>query len=196
MGNKRTPEEFSKIIAERFPDIKLLNDYTNSNTQVQCECLVCGYGKNGEWTPRAYRLLSGKGCPNCLKRQISEKMRMSQDEFINRMYKQHPTIKVIGQYAGSNKPVACHCEICGTDWNPKPINLLYGNHGKGNGCKVCRAISETSFPEQAIYFYIRQVFPDSLNNYCDFSPTGMELDIFIPSIKTGIEYDGIVWHRG
>ena len=53
----------------------------------------------------------------------------------------------------------------------------------------------TSFPEQAVYFYIKKVFPDAINSYKDIFDNRMELDIYIPSIKVGIEYDGAKWHK-
>ncbi len=50
----------------------------------------------------------------------------------------------------------------------------------------------SSFPEQALFFYLRKIYPDAINRY-----TGLdcEIDIYIPSIKTGIEYDGFAWHQ-
>lgn len=53
----------------------------------------------------------------------------------------------------------------------------------------------TSFPEQAIYFYCKQFFPDAISRYKGISKTGLELDIFIPSIRVGIEYDGLYFHN-
>ena len=50
----------------------------------------------------------------------------------------------------------------------------------------------TSFPEQAIFFYIRRYFDDAINRFKDL---GFELDIFIPEINTAIEYDGFLWHK-
>lgn len=50
----------------------------------------------------------------------------------------------------------------------------------------------SSFPEQAIFFYLRQIYPDAINRCMDFK---CEIDIYIPSIMTGIEYDGFAWHQ-
>ena len=50
----------------------------------------------------------------------------------------------------------------------------------------------TSFPEQALFFYIQKYFNDAINRYNDL---GFELDIFIPSLNTAIEYDGFIWHK-
>lgn len=50
----------------------------------------------------------------------------------------------------------------------------------------------TSFPEQAIFFYLSQIYEDTINRYNELK---FEIDIYIPSIKTGIEYDGFLWHQ-
>ena len=45
---------------------------------------------------------------------------------------------------------------------------------------------------QAIFYYLKKYF-DAINRYIDGK---IELDIYIPSIKMAIEYDGIFFHRG
>lgn len=61
-----------------------------------------------------------------------------------------------------------------------------------NDCPYCSNISKTSLPEQIIYFYVKKYFPDALNMY---SINGISFDIFVPSAKVVIEYDGSEWHR-
>lgn len=39
------------------------------------------------------------------------------------------------------------------------------------------------------------MFSDAVNGYKDIFSKGMEVDIFIPSLKIGIEYDGVYWHH-
>lgn len=60
----------------------------------------------------------------------------------------------------------------------------------GHGCVICAKESQTSFPEQAIYYYISKIFPDVKNRYGN-----PEIDIFIPSLNFGIEYDGFFSHK-
>ena len=62
-------------------------------------------------------------------------------------------------------------------------------------CPICNSGRQTSFAEQAIFFYIKKAFPDAINRYTDIFTKGMELDIYIPSIRMGIEYDGMAWHK-
>ena len=69
------------------------------------------------------------------------------------------------------------------------------NRSRGDGCPKCNSGIRTSFPEQDIYFYVKKIYPDAVNRCTDVLPNGMEIDIFIPSINVGIEYDGSVWHE-
>ncbi|MBQ1190636.1 MAG: hypothetical protein IIX57_09535, partial [Lachnospiraceae bacterium] len=61
----------------------------------------------------------------------------------------------------------------------------------GRGCPVCNHQNRSSFPEQSIYYYISKQYPDAVSGYTEIFPDTMELDIYIPSLKLGIEYDGI-----
>lgn len=63
------------------------------------------------------------------------------------------------------------------------------------GCPECRKGRQTSFAEQAVFYYVRQYYPDAINRYKEIFDNGMELDIFIPSIRLGIEYDGVAYHK-
>ena len=71
--------------------------------------------------------------------------------------------------------------------------LLHRASG-GTNCPICNSGRQTSFAEQAVYFYVKKVFPDAINRYTEIFEKGMELDIYIPSQKLGIEYDGEAWH--
>lgn len=90
--------------------------------------------------------------------------------------------------AQSNQFAWWKCKY-GHSWKAK-INNRYN----GRGCPICKYRLKTSFPEQAVFFYIKKVFPDAINGYTDIFNNGMELDIFIPSVMIGIEYDGKAWH--
>lgn len=81
--------------------------------------------------------------------------------------------------------------ICkyGHRWKAK-INNRYN----GRGCPECKKKLHSSFPEQAVFFYVKQKHSDAINSYKDCFSNGMELDVFIPSLNVGIEYDGKAWH--
>jgi protein-arginine kinase activator protein McsA len=62
----------------------------------------------------------------------------------------------------------------------------------GTGCPHCVKSRRTSLPEQTLFYYIKQAFPDAVNG--DREEIALELDIYIPSLKVAIEYDGRLWH--
>ena len=45
-----------------------------------------------------------------------------------------------------------------------------------------------------LFQYIKQAYPDAINRYTELFDDLMEIDIYIPSKKTAIEYDGTLWH--
>ena len=73
--------------------------------------------------------------------------------------------------------------------------MIYLRTEEGQGCKRCSRALRTSFPEQCFFFYTKKIYPDAINSYKEIFEKQMELDIYIPSIKTGIEYDGVFWHK-
>ena len=108
------------------------------------------------------------------------------------------------------------------EWHPtkngdlRPYDLKYGSSAKvwwkcpvgheyqatirdrgpgGTKCPICRRRKTTSFPEQAIFYYVKKVFSDALNRYGECFENSMEFDVFIPSLNTAIEYDGAAWHK-
>ena len=79
----------------------------------------------------------------------------------------------------------------GHEWQATPRDRT-----DGTGCPTCSQRRVTSFPEQAILYYVQKLYPDAINRYKGIFDNGMELDIYIPSIRLGIEYDGGAWHDG
>ncbi len=79
--------------------------------------------------------------------------------------------------------------------NGHEYQMIIGNKAKGRSCPICSRRRRTSFPEQAFFYYVKKAFPDAINSYKDIFERGMELDIFIPSLNMGIEYDGRLFHR-
>lgn len=60
------------------------------------------------------------------------------------------------------------------------------------GCPFCSKDRRTSFPEQAIYYYVKKYFNDAENRN---NSLNVEADILIESVKAVIKYDGYFWHK-
>lgn len=56
-----------------------------------------------------------------------------------------------------------------------------------------RVTAHTSFREKALLFYLRKAFLDA-GKVTRRQRFGVELDIYLPSVRTAIEYDGCRWH--
>ena len=99
----------------------------------------------------------------------------------------------VGYDIRSIKPTAklkvwwiCHK---GHEWQ---ASVASRNQNKCN-CPTCYKERNTSFPEQAVFFYVKQLFPDAINRYRLID--NLEVDVYIPSERIAIEYDGSYYHR-
>mgnify|MGYP004457068879 CR=1 FL=1 len=129
-------------------------------------------------------MLEGHGCPKC-----GGALKKDNELFLKQLEDKQQLIEPLEEYINAKTKILCRCKICHNEWKVLPNKLL-----EGNGCPLCASRRKTSFPEQAIYYYIKQVFPDAINRY-NVLKNRCELDIYIPSKKIGIEYDGIYWHK-
>ena len=64
-----------------------------------------------------------------------------------------------------------------------------------------KLMNMSSMPQKLLYYFINKYFPDTIQNFRpdwlknEITNSNMEIDIWIPSLRFGIEYDGVVWHR-
>lgn len=86
---------------------------------------------------------------------------------------------------GSHKDVWWRCSY-GHSWKARISARDYGN-----GCPHCSKVKRSSIPEQVVFYYVKKYFPDALSRE-RFG--GVEADVYIPSLKVAIEYDGGIWH--
>lgn len=63
----------------------------------------------------------------------------------------------------------------------------------GERCPICFGESKTSFPEQAIFYYLSK-YTVAYNRYK--TESNIEIDVFLPEYNIGIEYDGAYYHKG
>ena len=176
----KSHETFVAEAAIKNPDVEVLGKYKKSDEKILFRCRKCHY----EWPAKPDHVLEGHGCPVC-----GGSMRKDNDTFLAQLTKVNPMIEPLEPYTNARNKILCRCNYCKNEWPATPDKLL-----RGNGCQNCDKRNKTSFPEQAIYFYLRKIYPDALNRYC-LPNSKTEIDIFIPSLKVGIEYDGVYWHK-
>ncbi len=150
----------------------------------------CSYGHSWSATIRARtRGTRPTGCPYCAGiRCISGKNDLATlyPELLKEWDYDANLILPSEVTAHSGQKVHWKCSFCGHKWDACVSNRTSNKRGCPNCSMKC-----TSFAEQAIFYYIKMVFPSAINRY---SEHGFELDIYIPEIKVGIEYDGSYFH--
>ena len=62
------------------------------------------------------------------------------------------------------------------------------------GCPECKKELRVSLPEKALVFYLSRIFQVEENKRFSFLGS-KEIDLFLPELKLGIEYDGQQWHK-
>ena len=185
---------------------KLLLEYSEKNSiradiilagsleKALWKCSICGC----EWrTPVSCRTRNLSDCPKCTGREACE------DDNLLKWCEEHGNYgkRLIDEYSPensvdikkikpySNKRVLWECSDCGNKWQTVVANRTKAK----SGCPKCNK-SSTSFGEQLIYYVLKR----ELNSYSVLNRKkvkGFELDIFIPEIKLGIEYNGFNFHK-
>ena len=133
--------------------------------------------------------VKGSGCPYCSGRKVLSGFNDLATLNPNIAKEWHPnkngTLLPSDVSAGSHEKRWWLCSRCGHEWLSAPHTRLYGS-----GCPKCSSERQTSFPEQAILFYLsKNTIAESRTKI-----NGFELDIYLPSLEVGIEYDGILYH--
>ena len=94
---------------------------------------------------------------------------------------------------GSHLKVYWKCKICGYSWEAIVFSRTKAKNS--SGCPNCDKEKHSSFSEQAIYYYLKKVYKEVINSSNNLLNSKLELDIYIPEIKTAVEYDGLIWHK-
>lgn len=173
--NKTTPQENTKM----------------SNKAVFWKCHKCGY----EWESKINNRSNGRGCPCCSNRVLVPGKNDLETLRPNLAKEWHPTkngdLTPRDIMPGSGRKVWWLCP----NGHEYQISPNHRTSGLGTNCPICNSGRQTSFREQALYYYIKQMYPDTISRYKPEEFGKFEIDIFIPKLNFGIEYDGVAWHK-
>lgn len=153
------------------------------------KCETCG----NSWQAAVASRTNGTGCSYCKGKSVKAGF----NDFASAM----PDIAKTWDY-DKNKPVtpdqvAHHsnkkfwwlCPVCGHSWESTVNNRAYGY-----GCPKCMSTYQTSTLQKTIEYYFSQITECVSSYHADFLGR-MEIDVFLPKLMIGIEYDGAKWHN-
>jgi len=191
-----------KSLQSEYPEIAAEWDYEKNDSTPDCVapkcnefahwvCKKCGYS----WIAKISNRANGRGCPLCENRVIVSG--------VNDLATLRPEIAKEWHPTKNDDLLPTQFSVgCGKKFwwlcprgHSYQATILHRTYGIGTNCPICNSGRQTSFAEQAFYYYIKKVFPNAISRYKDIFDNGMELDIYIPEINLGIEYDGEAWHK-
>jgi hypothetical protein len=123
MGKHLTREEYIEQLATIDPNIILTGEFLGKTKKTEHLCKI----HNFKWFTYPKTVLLGHGCPKC-----AGNMRLTHEEFINKIYAINKNIEILGQYVNANTNIMCRCKIDGHEWSASPKVL-----SRGGGCPVC-----------------------------------------------------------
>jgi hypothetical protein len=168
-----------------------------SSRKAWWQCHICLH----EWEAEIETRSNGTQCPECARKLRQNKLQEHWKEKLGTLDESHPQLLNEWDYdkngnlqpntltKGSSTKVWWICEK-GHSWKASVVSRT-----KGSGCPKCDREHHTSFPEKAVCFYLEKHFSDLQENVRFPWLRNSELDIFLPSISVGIEYDGQRWHK-
>lgn len=166
----------------------LFSDYkAGSNKKVWWKCVN---GHEWEASPNKRTRNNGlpNGCPYCNGKKTSKENSFATfyPHFVN-LWDQAKNKKSPNDYTkSSGKKVWWRCPK-GHSWEA-PIYSI----ASGKGCPTCSMYYSTSLPEFVLVYYLKKFVTEVTHQYKVSSTT---LDLFIPSLVLGIEYDGVRFHK-
>ena len=189
-------------LLSKFPDIAK-EWHPTKNGNLKPDCVSYGSDKKAWWicpnghtyssSPNA-RTSNNRGCPYCNGHMVLKGFNDLKTLFpqiaIEWCHSKNDPVSPDMIFPHSKEKYWWVCPSCKTEYL-----AAVSNRTNGTGCPKCSLRHHSSFAEQAIFFYISKCYPDATNRYTDIFNTKMELDIYIPSLKIGVEYDGAYWHN-
>ena len=172
---------FKDISNQKFGTLRV-NKYLG-HSKWECSCEKCGNKviMNTSWLNKLDEL-HRDGCKHVKPIQIGDKF-----GFLTVV---KPAEDYIKPKSGKHeRQWLCECK-CGRTKIILEDNL---KAFKSTSCGKCS--NRISIPEKSIYYYLSKYFNDIQENYRPAFLKGKELDIFLPSLNVGIEYDGERWHK-
>lgn len=149
-------------------------------------CIICK--EHGEFWQTPSKHLLGQGCPKCSDIKKAKGRTLTTNDFIEKSSKIHNNKYVYDktEYKGTYESLTITCPIHG-DFTQRA-----NDHLNGHGCPICG--NNMSLAEKEIEDYVKSFGIKTETKVRGILSNNKEIDILIPELNIGIEYDGLKWH--
>jgi len=176
------------------------NKYDYSKTQFDTinEKVIIGCPKHGDFKQSFTSHLNGCGCPKCAIETRNDSQRATKEIFEKRAKEIYGDLYDYSdvEYINRNTRVKIICHKTDSNNNEHGVFYVVPNKflSRKQYCPKC--FNHVSFPEQEIYDYICNLIgKDNVNKNDRSILSGKkEIDIYIPHLKIGFEFNGLFWH--
>ncbi len=193
-----------KRLLKGFNDLQTLNpilakewNYEQNGDLTPDQITVCNGRKvwwkcsqGHEWQSKVSNRKNNCGCPICSGKKVligyNDLKTVNPTLAKEWDYERNGKLTPEQVVANSNKKVWWKCSK-GHEWC-----TTIAHRNQNRSCPVCSSERKTSFPEYAMVFYLKKSGLEVIHTYRE---KGYELDIYIPSKRIAIEYDGYYWHK-
>lgn len=192
-------ERFKKVHADENLDYSQV-EYVNMHTKVKIisHDLRPDGTEYGEFWQEPVVHLKGCSHPDIAANNGTYKKRYGKQAFVNSASKKHEDVDKYDfsetVYEGSKKKVKIRCNVIGKNGKPHGDFWIEAESFiQGRGCPICS--NSLSHKENELYDYICSIVgKENVERKNKKILDGKEIDIFIPSMNVGFEYNGIRWH--
>ena len=182
--------EILEYIDEDYNGISPNQFRPNSHIEIHLKCPKCNF----KWISKPYVFTAGHRCPACEHKVASPQynLKVCYPLVAELFLENRNNIIVTEILPHSNKQYWFKCGVCGKHTKRTVDKAVT----RGVMCNECSHRYQTSFPEQAVFFYAKKYFGNhTLNRYLVNGCKNNEIDVFIPDKKVGIEFNSYYRHK-
>lgn len=95
----------------------------------------------------------------------------------------------------NNSICTCHCNKCNNDYKIHLMTLRTRNYANQELCTYCNPLEKQySISEKEVADYIKTIYDGIIIENDRNILNGKEIDIYLPELQLGFEFDGTHWH--
>lgn len=181
-ANKKPNQQFLEEVNILTANIEFLEEYVGRDILIPFRYKDCEH-KHKVSPGNLLSQRTGLICRTC------NPIKKSNEQFLEEVAALTSDLEFIEEYIDSNTSISFRYKSCGHEHQVRPHSLLSKGHGLI--CRTCNPL-QTSKGERSIAELLSKYATVETSNRTILG--GLEIDIYLPQLNLGIEYNGEYWH--